>query len=238
MEKYDNHKLRSTQFPYHLTNPPKLTKLTKASSLKKLDNTKHADCPTTYMVINFDEHFVDSVPSEMPPIMRVDEKKTKQILAKLKKGSPEKPEQSLLKAPKLVNSYVLPKKVDPDAEAQRLMFRRRDTGTQTELNMNKLVFSNGLTGYQSWTSEVVEPFLKVRSLLMLLTLVGFPVQCALIYVRFTGLAQGSESQATAGSARLHNTILSGNAERRAPTGNSGRITWCHDFIVNSVQPAT
>jgi hypothetical protein len=119
------------------------------------------NAPTTYMVINFDEHFVDSVPSEMPPIMKVDEQKTRHILAKLKKNSPEKPAEKLPKAPKLVNSYILPKKIDPHAEAQRLMFRRADVGTQTELNMNKIVFPGGLSGYQTWTSEVVEPFMKV-----------------------------------------------------------------------------
>lgn len=160
MEKYDNGKLRSTQFPYHLTNTPKAG-FGKTPSLKKLEKPRHLDTPTTYMVINFDEQFVESVKSEMPPIMKVDEKKTKQILAKLKKNSPDKPDKLPPKAPKLVNSYILPKVVDPDAEAERIMFRRHDVGTQTELNMNKIVFTGGLSGYQTWTSEVVEPFLKV-----------------------------------------------------------------------------
>jgi hypothetical protein len=159
MEKYDNHKLRSTQFPYHLTTAPSLSKLSKSSSLKRIDH-KYDATPTTYMVINFDEDFAESVPSEMPPIIKVDERKTKAILAKLKKNSPGKTEK-LPKAPNLVSSYVLPKKIDPDAEAQRLMFRRCDASTQTELNMNKMVFE-GLTGYQAWTSDVVEPFIKVR----------------------------------------------------------------------------
>ena len=159
MEKYDNKLLRSTQFPYHLTNPPKLTKLSKSGSLKKLDHVRYSDVPTTYMVVNFDEDFVESLPSGMPPIVKVDERKTKEILAKLKKHSPQKPEK--MKAPKLVTSYVLPKKVDPDvAAAERLMFRRNDVGTQTDLNMNKMVFE-GLPAYQAWTADVVEPFIKV-----------------------------------------------------------------------------
>ena len=160
MEKYDNQKLRSTQFPFHLTNPPKISQYKKSNSLRKLGQSK-LDVPTTYMVINFDDEFVESVPSEMPPIMKVDEKKTKQILAKLKQKSPDKPSINLPRAPKLVNSYILPKKIDADAEALRLMFRRADIGTQTELNMNKLVFKQGLTEYQRWTADVVEPFMKV-----------------------------------------------------------------------------
>lgn len=161
MEKYDNNKLRSTQFPYHLTNAPNLSKLSKSSSLKKVDY-KYDHLPTTYMVVNFDDDFAESVQSEMPPITKVDQRKTQAILAKLKKNSPGKLEK-LPKAPNLVSSYILPKKFDPDAEAKRLMFRRTDAGTQTELNMNKMVFE-GLTGYQAWTSDVVEPFLKVSLL--------------------------------------------------------------------------
>lgn len=155
-------KLRSNQFPYHLTTTPNLAKVPTALAKKKKDirrNYMYSESPTTYMVVNFDEEFVESLPSEMPPIMHVNDAKTKTIIEKIRKNSPERKDK-LPRAPGLNSSYLLPKYVDPDVAAERLMFRRKDAGTQTDLNMNKCVFE-GMTGYQHWTSEVVEPFLKV-----------------------------------------------------------------------------
>jgi hypothetical protein len=156
MSNSDN-KLRSNQFPYHLSGTHnKQAKSSFVNSGKySLDQT-----PTTYMVVNFDNQFVDSIQSEKPLFLKVDEQKTKEMLAKLKKNSPDKKDSKFpTKPPYLSSSYVLPKKVDPKVEAERLMFRRADVGTQTDTNLDKIIFE-GLSGYSSWTAEVVEPFLK------------------------------------------------------------------------------
>jgi hypothetical protein len=110
------------------------------------------------MVVNFDDRFVESVQSEMPPIVRVDTKRTSEILEKIRNNGPADRTDKQLRAPKLVNTYVLPKNSEYNTE--RNMFRRADVGTQTEINMNKLNFE-GMTGYQTWTKEIAEPFINV-----------------------------------------------------------------------------
>lgn len=158
-------KLRSNAFPYHLTTTPNLAKVPTSLAKKKKDLRRSygSETPTTYMVVNFDEEFVESLPSEMPEILHVNEEKTRKVVEKIKKNSPERKDK-LPRVPGLNSSYLLPKYIDPDVAAERLMFRRADASTQTELNMNKMVFE-GMTGYQTWTSAVVEPFLKVGKLL-------------------------------------------------------------------------
>ena len=131
-----------------------------AVNYKRKDLRHHLDAPTTYMVVNFDDRFVESVPSEMPSIVRVDEKRTRDILDKIRNNSPNRANQKPVRIPKLASTYVLPRQIN--SESDRLMFRRADASTQTETNMNKINFE-GMTGYQNWTAEVVEPFLKVRT---------------------------------------------------------------------------
>ena len=220
MDKIEN-KLRSSQFPYHLSNVKSKQQLYTANK----EASKYYETPTTYMVVNFDDRFVESIPSEKPSLLKVDEKKTKAIIEKLKRLSPER--QS--RAPRLATSYLLPKKIDPDAAAaERNMFRRADVGTQTDINMNKMVFE-GMTGYQNWTSEVVEPFLKVilpHAVPMNIALLCFNVvillhRCLIVASAtsnsFTGSAKGSESEAATRYLRLYNTLLPSDAEGRGTT---------------------
>jgi len=162
MDKHDSSsRLRSNQFPYHVTSgSPSMSKNASLTAVnyKRKDLRHHLDAPTTYMVVNFDDRFVESVPSEMPSIVRVDEKRTRDILDKIRNNSPNRASDKPLRIPKLASTYVLPRQIN--SESDRLMFRRADASTQTEVNMNKINFE-GMTGYQNWTAEVVEPFLKV-----------------------------------------------------------------------------
>ena len=164
MDKHDSSsRLRSNQFPYHVTSgTPNMSKNASLAAVnyKRKDLRHHLDAPTTYMVVNFDDRFVESVPSEMPSIVRVDEKRTRDILDKIRNNSPNRANQKPVRIPKLASTYVLPRQIN--SESDRLMFRRADASTQTETNMNKINFE-GMTGYQNWTAEVVEPFLKVRT---------------------------------------------------------------------------
>lgn len=164
MDRHDSSsRLRSNQFPYHVSAAsPNMSRNASlaASTQKRKDLRNYLDTPTTYMVVNFDERFVDSVQNSALPAMKVNEQRTKELLGKIRGNSPEKPDKLLSRAPRLASSYVLPRKIN--SEADRIMFRRADAATQTETNMNKLNFV-GMTGYQSWTAEVVEPYLKVPS---------------------------------------------------------------------------
>ena len=164
MDKYESSsRLRSNQFPYHVTAAsPSMSKNASvtASVQKRKDLRNYLDTPTNYMVVNFDERFVGSVQSDFLPTVKVDEQRTKELLGKIRGNSPEKPDKLLGRAPRLASSYLLPRKIN--SEADRIMFRRADAATQTEMNMNKMNFV-GMTGYQSWTAEVVEPYLKVRA---------------------------------------------------------------------------
>lgn len=178
MDKYDvSSRLRSNQFPYHVTAAsPSMSKSASlaAVSQRRKDLRNYSDnTPTTYMVVNFDDRFVESIPSEMPSIVRVNEKRTQEILDKMRNNSPNKPGDKQLRIPKLASSYVLPRQIQ--SESDRNMFRRADATTQTEVNMNKLNFE-GMTGYQNWTAEVVEPFLKVQ------IIVHFPLYTVLYAV--------------------------------------------------------
>ena len=59
----------------------------------------------------------------------------------------------------LMSSFILPK-VYPNGEAVRNMLGKADVETQTDDNLEKIEFE-GLSDYQQWTNQDVEPFLKV-----------------------------------------------------------------------------
>jgi hypothetical protein len=72
------------------------------------------------------------------------------------------------KSPSLASSFVLPKVYPINQphryETNRNMLGRSDVACQHDLNLRKLRL-DGLSEYQKWSSDEVEPFLKVRTIL-------------------------------------------------------------------------
>jgi hypothetical protein len=151
------------QFPYHISNNGLQTLgrySNPVSSPHKKTFHYSSDVPSTYMVVNFDDQFKESVPQEVPSILHLDKQ---QLCARMNKIRGLSPDNDRKKLPVMSSSFLLPRVVDPGAPhggTERIMFRRRDVGTQTDLNMKRINFGKGLSGYQTWTSDTVEPFLK------------------------------------------------------------------------------
>jgi hypothetical protein len=59
----------------------------------------------------------------------------------------------------LRSSFILRQKLDLEADVSKQLYNKEDQVVQTEYNLNRLDFK-GLNGYQKWTNEVAEPFIK------------------------------------------------------------------------------
>mmetsp|Transcript_22153 Transcript_22153/g.48025 ORF Transcript_22153/g.48025 Transcript_22153/m.48025 type:complete len:193 (+) Transcript_22153:121-699(+) len=143
------------QFPYHISNNgiQSLGKYSNPVSSPNKKTFQHSDAPSTYMVVNFDQQFVAAAQSEIPTILHLDKQ---QMQSRMNKVRGMAPDDDRKKLPLMSSSFLLPK---VSGQAERVMFRRSDVGTQTDLNMKTIRFDH-LNGYQKWNSEVVEPFLK------------------------------------------------------------------------------
>lgn len=156
---------RSTQFPYslHVTNGPNGSNNVQRNNQLKVykQNPIFHGTPTTYMVVNFDQPFQDtSLAIEHPELRKVNSDRMMTTVGKFNDSIPPDRLPSLKTIPKLQSSYKLPVKNDPAIAVQRNMFNRQDQSSQTEMNLRRSQIE-GLSNYQKWTSDVVEPFFKV-----------------------------------------------------------------------------
>ncbi len=154
---------RGHNFPYHLQNPQPTNGfrlLNSQRSIRLNDSITRpltADAPpSSYMVLNFRNQFVDEgLIESLHKDIKIEEKRLKQLqeeCANRRTGT----------APGLNSSFSLPKKVKPVkvGELVRNMIGRSDASTQADSNMNRIEFGN-LSQYQNWTNSEVEPFFKV-----------------------------------------------------------------------------
>lgn len=158
-----NSKIHGSQFPHHnmvKVKPPSTNgyavRTNAAAGMQTGTGSRYRDnSPSTYMVINFDQDFVESESGETPPLVKMNADKMKAMVDNFNNSSPPRGTQ----LPALRSTFLLPKKIDEINAGKRNMFRRADAETQTELNLEKQIF-DGLPEYQAWSSKTVEPFFK------------------------------------------------------------------------------
>jgi hypothetical protein len=156
---------RGHNFPYHL-NPPtsgggfRLTTARKSNNNSRSSNKfgesrpgTAPETPSSYMVLNFRSQFIDeSIIETLNKDVRIEEKRLRQL----------QQETGIRKTnfgPNLIKSFVLPRNPDAPVES-RNMVGRADIATQSDSNLNKREF-DGLSKYQAWSVNEVEPFFKV-----------------------------------------------------------------------------
>lgn len=166
----NENKLRTNHFPYNiaLTNGTNGTNniLRNNKNRRYNQNPIFYETPTTYMVVNFDQEFKDNEKHEYPDsILKVNKDKMKNTIDKFHnhKNNNEAMLKETKTIPKLASSYNMSNDSRFPITTKRNMFRRNDISTQTQQNLKKLHL-DGLPAYQKWTSDIVEPFLKVRFL--------------------------------------------------------------------------
>mmetsp|Transcript_28003 Transcript_28003/g.39851 ORF Transcript_28003/g.39851 Transcript_28003/m.39851 type:complete len:208 (+) Transcript_28003:28-651(+) len=147
------------------------------SERQKLSNeSKKQNAPTTHMVVQFRDEFKDGDAAERKMILKGDLNSTtsksesrhaaasSEISEKLSKYR-ETVKQQLdeSKSPSLASSFLLPKVYPVNQphgyESNRNMLGRSDVACQNDLNLRKLRL-DGLSEYQKWSTDEVEPFLK------------------------------------------------------------------------------
>eukprot|EP01038_Epipyxis_sp_PR26KG_P011046 gene11046-14831_t len=151
-------------FPYHVKSNrivPPYTSGYNINNIKDKNFTNQSDSfgsstPTSYMVVSFPDSDIaldnrfDEKANEFPRL-KVAEEKKREVQIK-SKNKPPMPTNSLS------SSFSLPKAI-PNREETRNMIGRADQDIQTNMpNMSRLKI--GGLEYASWSSDVVDPFLK------------------------------------------------------------------------------
>lgn len=139
------------------------------------------DTPTTHMVVQFKGDFKDEESNERRKLLKgkgleafvakPDERihlarDSQERISKFKEIATSHPKDGI-KSPTLVSTFVLPKVYTVNQpqgyESVRNMLGRGDVECQSEYNLTKRQL-DGLSEYQKWTNDEVEPFLKVTSM--------------------------------------------------------------------------